>query len=160
MPQLVGLECALCNERIASMLEGEFCANCGNPVHKRCATPRVAKSGACEVCGADATAGAAHRQRSQEEAIDHERKARRYRTVAALVYVGGGLTLLVVGLASLVWAAVSEGKAFVVWIGAIFVGAILTARGLAHVHALWRMRRDTRRDPANIYAADSSDAER
>jgi len=153
MPQLVGLECAICNERVASMLDGEFCATCGNPVHKRCATPRVAKSGACAVCGADAIAGAAHRQRSQQEATEHTRHVRRYHVVWALVCLGVGLALLAVGLASLVWAVVSEGKTVVIWTGAIIVGAALMARGLAHVYALWRMRRDTGREQVNIYAA-------
>lgn len=140
MPQLVGLECALCNEPIASVLDGEFCATCGNPVHKRCATPRVAKSGACAVCGADAAAGAAHRQRSQEEATAHARRSRRYQVLAGIFFLGWGLACLAYAA---VWLVVSVARDWgsMRWIWPTILGAILTVRGLGHVRALWRTRR-------------------
>jgi len=159
MPQLVGLECALCNAPIASVLDGEFCATCGNPVHKRCATPNVAKSGACAVCGADATAGAAHRQRSREEATQHRRHSRRYHILSGLVWLGAGLGYLAYGFAALVVTVWYDGDLFFNWIIKIIFGAILTVRGLTHVRALWRMRRDASRKPADIKGADPFDAE-
>jgi hypothetical protein len=140
MPQLVGLECALCHAPIASVLDGEFCATCGNPVHKRCATPRVAKSGACEVCGADATAGAAHRQRSQEEATAHARRVWRYNMLAGLFFLGWGLACLAYGAVWLV-VSVAQDEMYGRWIGATIVGAALTVRGLTHFRRLWRARR-------------------
>jgi hypothetical protein len=54
MRQLVGLECAICAERIDSIVEGQFCASCECPVHLKCV--RSGKLGdqgsACPACGA------------------------------------------------------------------------------------------------------------
>jgi hypothetical protein len=37
LPQLVGMSCAACQQRIGSEIDGRFCEGCGNPVHDLCA---------------------------------------------------------------------------------------------------------------------------
>ena len=44
LPQLVGLSCAVCSQRVGSEIDGHFCEGCGNPIHNACArraTPPV-----------------------------------------------------------------------------------------------------------------------
>jgi predicted RNA-binding Zn-ribbon protein involved in translation (DUF1610 family) len=55
LPQLVGKTCASCQKTISSIVEGEFCPKCGNPVHLHCqpADENAATSGKCNVCGTD-----------------------------------------------------------------------------------------------------------
>jgi hypothetical protein len=36
LPQLVGMSCAICAERIGSEIDGRFCDACGNPIHDQC----------------------------------------------------------------------------------------------------------------------------
>jgi hypothetical protein len=53
MPQLVGSRCTLCEQRIDSILEGQFCQVCAKPCHNRCrnaATPS-ADPFKCSGCG-------------------------------------------------------------------------------------------------------------
>ena len=58
MPQLVNKECAVCHERIASVVDTEFCRMCGNPVHRMCKPDEASGSlGHCPQCGGD-TSGA------------------------------------------------------------------------------------------------------
>jgi hypothetical protein len=159
MSQPVGLKCALCNGRIASEFEGEFCATCGNPIHMRCAAPSVARMGVCEVCGADATAGAAHRQRSREEATGHTRHALYYRALSGVFFLIVGGALLAVGFASLV-QAVEEAEISTVLVGIIILGASLAAVGLAQFRAIWRVRPDAKRERAEVEGVDLFDAER
>lgn len=64
LPQLVGMPCAVCNERIPSSVDGRFCEVCGNPVHHGCTKSppglasndevlSVAEERACPRCGCD-----------------------------------------------------------------------------------------------------------
>src|SRR5687768_6392182 len=54
MPQLVGLPCIHCQDRIWDELEGRFCPDCGSPVHRRCAHEKLETGAAvgCSTCGA------------------------------------------------------------------------------------------------------------
>lgn len=56
MPQLVGMPCVVCNQRIVAARDAEFCSSCGNPVHQRCreAYRSPADSTRCRRCGGDA----------------------------------------------------------------------------------------------------------
>lgn len=54
MAQLVGCNCVLCGERIASELDGRFCNQCGQPVHTRCIrSPSPFAEYGCAECGID-----------------------------------------------------------------------------------------------------------
>jgi len=52
MDQIVGRACAICNERIATVLDGRFCTTCHAAVHKECARPEPEREGTCASCGA------------------------------------------------------------------------------------------------------------
>jgi hypothetical protein len=52
-PQLVDQICVICGKPIVSILEGEFCSDCRNPVHFKCADTQVqaiAESSAAATC--------------------------------------------------------------------------------------------------------------
>jgi hypothetical protein len=55
MDQLVGLRCAICRERIDSIIDGRFCDGCDYPVHNDCARAAGADTAedVCPDCGAD-----------------------------------------------------------------------------------------------------------
>jgi hypothetical protein len=55
MAQLVGSACALCNQRIGSIVEGDFCLDCGSPVHFDCVKGQTSQAGHCLGCGAPTT---------------------------------------------------------------------------------------------------------
>jgi hypothetical protein len=53
MPQLVGVSCAICRERISNELESRFCRACGHPRHDVCARPPERPAFIlCAACGA------------------------------------------------------------------------------------------------------------
>jgi hypothetical protein len=53
MLQLVGCRCVRCQQIISSIVEGEFCRDCGNPVHKHCAALSASSTGKCTTCGGE-----------------------------------------------------------------------------------------------------------
>lgn len=64
LPQLVGMSCAVCSQRVGSEVDGRFCEVCGNPIHNGCSkcppAPAsnddilsVAEASECPRCGAD-----------------------------------------------------------------------------------------------------------
>jgi hypothetical protein len=63
LPQLVGMSCAACSQRVGSVIDGRFCEVCGNPVHNGCAPPprsvsnddllSVREQPKCARCGCD-----------------------------------------------------------------------------------------------------------
>jgi hypothetical protein len=55
MRQIVGSKCAICQERIDSVLEGKICEICENAVHNKCAQAQVGSSPdmRCSACGMD-----------------------------------------------------------------------------------------------------------
>ncbi len=52
MPQLVNSACRICGERIASVLEGEFCTSCNSPIHHGCMHASSGVIDRCSTCGA------------------------------------------------------------------------------------------------------------
>lgn len=69
LPQLIGLQCVACQKNIASVLEATFCADCGNPVHRKCSgSVKVESDDRCPNCGGDPdSALAVEVQREREE---------------------------------------------------------------------------------------------
>jgi hypothetical protein len=69
MAQLVGSSCAVCKQRIDSILEGRFCTVCGNPHHDGCRPQERADlaPGRCVTCGGETTSPAAIRFRCEQE---------------------------------------------------------------------------------------------
>lgn len=57
LPQLIGLNCVICQIKLASVGEGNFCTRCGNPVHNACLAQGEVKwaEGKCADCGGDPT---------------------------------------------------------------------------------------------------------
>ncbi len=54
LPQLIGLQCVICQKGIASVVDGMFCEECGNPHHPRCAgAAPPAGAEKCPQCGGD-----------------------------------------------------------------------------------------------------------
>lgn len=53
MRQLVGCSCVICEGRIGSIVEGLFCADCGNPVHRACLGAPSDVGGKCRTCGGE-----------------------------------------------------------------------------------------------------------
>src|SRR5262245_32692002 len=54
LPQLAGMNCVACQGNIASILEGAFCDECGNPVHKKCVgSKKEIPADRCSRCGGD-----------------------------------------------------------------------------------------------------------
>jgi hypothetical protein len=80
MRQLVGQLCVHCRERIPCLVDGDFCAACGCPVHDRCrATASVSPApDACKTCAASAADVAVHAPQAKE---DRREQLRRERTV-------------------------------------------------------------------------------
>lgn len=54
LPQLIGLDCVTCRNRIGSVADATFCEECGNPVHMRCLErDGVPSDVKCPICGGD-----------------------------------------------------------------------------------------------------------
>lgn len=72
MPQLVGLPCSICGERIGSVLDAAFCSACEYPVHNRCKLPTTsARPTVCTGCGCDLSLAA---RREQEREVERQRR--------------------------------------------------------------------------------------
>jgi hypothetical protein len=70
LPQLVGLNCVVCRRSIASIVEGTFCNNCGNPIHRYCASRHEQASvGRCSSCGGDPSNDLAAEVRRERELL-------------------------------------------------------------------------------------------
>src|SRR5687767_10770468 len=72
MMQLVGSRCARCLKVIPSILDGEFCADCGNPVHKKCKLLSPGDGAFCRVCGAEINTPVALQVRTEREAQEEQ----------------------------------------------------------------------------------------
>ena len=53
LPQLVGMSCAVCGQRIGSTIDGRFCGGCGNPVHDRCSSDAALPASNDDLLSAD-----------------------------------------------------------------------------------------------------------
>jgi len=78
MAQLVGQACVVCDERIRSIMDAEFCQDCGNPVHHRCfRTSRDSLPATlCSRCGGDRESDFALRVRADRKAEQDAKRAR------------------------------------------------------------------------------------
>jgi uncharacterized RDD family membrane protein YckC len=78
MSQLVGSHCVVCREAVCSILDGEFCSECGNPIHLRCLeTLPSSSTDRCLRCGGDkesSLAQAVKVERSESEQAERKRQ--------------------------------------------------------------------------------------
>lgn len=144
MPQVVNKECAVCRGRIRSVLDGDFCLDCGNPVHHACRRPTndVARSGICGTCSADVSDTDAtrdrlmqlerdaqereHLERRQADLDQRRRLGKRDMVVGAFLLVGG---VAFTGFDFLM--AISQGGGeYLIATGAIAFGAFRLIRGV------------------------------
>ncbi len=144
MPQVVNQVCAVCRERISSILDGEFCGDCGSPVHHGCRRPvdGPTRSGSCATCSADVSDTEATRERlmklereTQEQANEDRRQADAdQRRKAGKRDMAFGAVLLIGGLAftgfDFAMTASQGGGTFWVATGAMGVGAYRLIRGV------------------------------
>jgi MYXO-CTERM domain-containing protein len=79
MAQLVNSLCAVCGERISSVIDGHFCEQCRGAVHNWCARPTgtPASSNICGACGGDSTLTAVLEKKEQHERAQQAREERR-----------------------------------------------------------------------------------
>lgn len=79
MPQLVGRNCAHCQQRISSEADGRFCRACGSPIHTACLMAAGQRDGsdACADCGASAAVAAHHREAAVQSQRAEAERARR-----------------------------------------------------------------------------------
>jgi len=106
MAQLVGSSCVLCRDRIADILEGEFCSQCGNPVHRRCARRDSGSLGVCALCGSDPTAAAEIRKLEEEQRrvvvpygpLPGDDIIRTVRTFRWGYFLFGGIVIMMIGI--------------------------------------------------------------
>ena len=133
VPQLVGLPCAICDERIGNMLESAFCATCGNPVHDRCRVPaNTASPATCPTCGtnlATAARQAEERERRRQDEMDRRppppplELERAFQFYLSARVIMAAVAAFVVGIMVIVIGETSAG-----------IGAIAAGVGIA---ALW-----------------------
>jgi len=102
MRQLVGLACTRCNKTIPSIIDGQFCPDCGCPVHNRCAQPDGEHADGCSMCGSTVAAAQENQQEEKKEAVQVELDLRvnqgyRYIGIGAACLMGGVLSFLVCG---------------------------------------------------------------
>jgi hypothetical protein len=69
LPQLIGLQCAACQKSISSIIDGAFCEDCGNPVHRKCiASVQQAPEERCPLCGGDPDGAVAQEVQRERDA--------------------------------------------------------------------------------------------
>lgn len=102
MPQLVGLGCIHCQQRIGDEWEGKFCEECDSPVHVRCVEKiNIAEAGnVCIACGAPAAVvqQSALKQRTDVERhqkLIKQQNAYKILGIALLVVLWGAIRLLI-----------------------------------------------------------------
>jgi hypothetical protein len=69
MTQIVNTFCSLCQQRISSALDAEFCEECGSPVHNDCKTKGSSAGSECAACGADQEAGIVWKRAIEEQRL-------------------------------------------------------------------------------------------
>lgn len=98
MPQLVGVPCFFCGQRIESEWEGRFCPFCGFPSHNGCREARLREAyvGSCPDCGVPKETVRVIEQDREEGAVRQEEKVRRGQGLKQ-VAAGGIVALFGVG---------------------------------------------------------------
>lgn len=72
MSQLVGSRCALCQQSIISILDGDFCPSCGSPHHDKCrqAQPNPDNASNCTTCGSALSVSLAASAEREQAGVD------------------------------------------------------------------------------------------
>jgi len=141
--QLVGLACVRCRNSIGSVIDGQFCAGCGCPVHNECAAPRATVDGECRLCGAGVDAIRSHSDRSAAAAAGTASDLWPYHLTWALANLVGGLALLAWGAINVLGLimAPERGSTFnVVSCAALIVAFAPLRRSVRHIRALRALR--------------------
>ena len=126
MAQLVGRNCAVCQERIPWELDARFCEACDSPVHIECSLKTIADSlpDGCRSCGAPRSAVQAQAELERERVVADRSRAGLSSVALGVAWIVGGLfaTVLCSGI-------VGSGR-FIIATGALFAGVGLIVRGI------------------------------
>src|SRR4051794_14773219 len=108
MPQLVGLPCIHCKERIGDEFEGQFCPACSSPVHKHCANEKLSTSmdAGCRVCRASTELMQQQAQRLHSASV--RRNAARKQQIGVTL-TGAGCIAIGIGLLRLFKGTLVDG---------------------------------------------------
>lgn len=98
MSQLVGVDCALCGQRIASVLGAGFCTACSCPVHDKCRHTATVETG-CPACGGNPANPVAEQMRS-DRTKELSKKAPPFKKTIREFEVAVGVFAGVVGFAA------------------------------------------------------------
>lgn len=76
LPQLVGLDCVVCQKTVNSERAAKFCDECGNPVHRDCVASegQTFPEGRCSRCGGDPASQVAAEVWSERRQQGRDRK--------------------------------------------------------------------------------------
>ena len=127
MRQLVGLPCTRCEKTIPSIIAGEFCPECGCPVHLKCEQPDPTGRDGCRVCGSSLEAAKANQQQEKTEATVLERDVRVNR---GFYYVNIGIAIMFIAapISFLCGGALVSGAVFLIGLGQILLGVTVMMR--------------------------------
>jgi hypothetical protein len=125
MRQLVGLNCTRCEKTIPSIIEGQFCPDCGCPVHNRCAQPDTARLDGCPVCGSSVAAAKSNQQQEKTEAMTVEMDLRVNRGIR---HISIGVACVVASVLAALFLGILGLGLFLVGLAEIFHGLIVVMR--------------------------------
>lgn len=138
MSQLVGSACAKCNKSIPSIVTGEFCPKCGNPIHKACKTTSAGAASVCSDCGCairDSAFSSTEAPASQPAPV--QLRPNKFSTKLML----GGIGAVVCGIWWLVDGLSGSFLEEVIG-GLVWKGSILIVAGIASVYYGYRLMSD------------------
>jgi hypothetical protein len=127
MRQLVGLSCARCEKTIPSIIAGQYCPECGCPVHNKCAEPNPAQLDSCHLCGSSLEAVKANHQEEKLEATNLERDTR---VNKGLYHLNIGVATLLIGapLSFFCGGGLVAMAVVLIGLGQVILGAIIMMR--------------------------------
>lgn len=124
--QLPGQPCGTCGRPISGRREGDFCPNCGVPVHDNCRPASPAGGGRCPECGSPPAA-------AREWQGRHERAALKASQADSVSRFRHGWEMVLYGLAYTLFApfvcCMGQPQVWVVAPGMIWVGLLHMIRG-------------------------------
>ncbi len=135
MSQLVGSPCAKCQKVIPSILAGEFCNECGNPVHKACKSGTSGSAGACPSCGCAIVS-----QKAGSSAVASAARPLHVNKLTTKLLVGGSACVI----CGIWWLCDGLAGGFVNEIigGLVWKGPLLTAAGCGAAYYGFRLMTD------------------
>jgi hypothetical protein len=143
MIQLVGQNCVLCQKRIDSILEGEFCSVCSCPVHTACRKGGSMDSQFCPGCGVHAAMADTLRKNRETEVAAQERDVRGYHMTTGPARVILGVLFMIGSFVAGVFALLLAHLGCILYVGlaALFaLGCHLIATGTAQLDLLRRQK--------------------